>query len=61
MVNLITDITDENIKQKQLYGLMKQINDNLIKISQLYKWNPALKDQEPVNSKVIIQIPKSLL
>jgi hypothetical protein len=61
MVNLITDIPDENIKQKQLYGLMKQINDNLIKISELYKWNPALKDQEPVNSKVRIQIPKSLL
>uniref|UniRef100_UPI004048E8DD M56 family metallopeptidase n=3 Tax=Roseivirga sp. TaxID=1964215 RepID=UPI004048E8DD len=61
MVNLITDIPDENIKQKQLYGLMKQINDNLIKISELYKWTPALKDQEPVNSKVRIQIPKSLL
>lgn len=61
MVNLITDIPDQNIKQKQLYGLMKQINDNLIKISQLYKWNPTLKDQEPVNSKVRIQIPKSLL
>jgi hypothetical protein len=61
MVNLITDLPDENIKQKQLYGLMKQINDNLIKISRLYGWNPALKNQEPVNSKVRIQFPKSLL
>lgn len=61
MVNLITDLPDETIKQKQLYGLMKQINDNLIKISRLYGWNPALKNQEPVNSKVRIQFPKSLL
>jgi beta-lactamase regulating signal transducer with metallopeptidase domain len=61
MVNLITEIPDDDLKQKQLYAIMKQINNSLIEISTLYGWKPAIKENEPVSSKVRVQIPKALL
>jgi hypothetical protein len=61
MVNLVTAIAEDNIKEKQLFSLMKQLNDNLIKVSSLYRWKAAIKDNEKVSSRVRIQIPKTLL
>ena len=61
MVSLKTNVRGPEATQDKVYGLLRQINDNLIKVSDVYGWKPGEKEGTTVATKMRLEIPKELL
>lgn len=61
MVSLKSKVRGPEATQDKVYDLLKQINDNLIKVSDVYGWKPGEKEGTTVATKMRLEIPKELL
>lgn len=61
MVSLKSKVRGPEATQDKVYDLLKQINDNLIKVSDVYGWKPGEKEGTTVATKMRLTIPKELL
>ena len=61
LLNLKSKVRGAEKTQEKVYQLLKQINDNLIKASNIYGWKPGEKDGAIVATQMIVDIPQTLL
>ncbi len=61
MVSLKSKVRGSEETQDRIYDLLRQINDNLIKVSDVYGWKPGVKDGTTVATNMRLTIPKELL
>lgn len=61
MVSLKSKVRGPEETQDKIYDLLRQINDNLIKVSDVYGWKPGEKEGTTVATKMKLTIPKELL
>lgn len=61
MVSLKSKIQGPVATQAKIYDLLRQLNDNLIKVSDVYGWEPGEKEGTTVATKMRLTIPKELL
>ncbi|MCE7992809.1 MAG: M56 family metallopeptidase [Roseivirga sp.] len=61
MVSLKTKVRGPETTQDRIYDLLRQVNDNLIKVSNVYGWQPGEKEGNTVATKMRLTIPKELL
>ncbi|GAB5526759.1 MAG: hypothetical protein Roseis2KO_46310 [Roseivirga sp.] len=61
MVSLKSNVRGPEETQDKIYDLLRQINDNLIKVSDVYGWKPGEKEGNTVATRMRLTIPKELL
>lgn len=61
MVSLKSKVRGPEATQDKIYDLLRQLNDNLIKVSDVYGWEPGEKEGTTVATKMRLTIPKELL
>lgn len=61
MVSLKSKVRGPEETQDRIYDLLRQINDNLIKVSDVYGWKPGEKEGNTVATRMRLTIPKELL
>ncbi len=60
MVSLKSKVRGPEATQDKIWDLLKQVNDNLIKVSDVYGWKPGEKDGTTVATLMRLTIPKEL-
>lgn len=60
MVSLKSKVRGPEATQDKIWDLLKQVNDNLIKVSDVYGWKPGEKDGTTVATNMRLTIPKEL-
>lgn len=58
MLNLDSKVSGSDEKQDRVYKLLREVNNSMLTVSAIYGWKPGLKDDEAVNTKMTIEIPK---
>lgn len=61
MLSLKSNVEGTDEVQDKVFDLLKQLNDNMLKVSEVYGWEPGKKDGESVATQMRLSIPKELL
>lgn len=61
LLSLKSKVRGSKDTQKKVYALLRQVNDNLIKVSSVYGWKPGQKEGSTVATQMRVEIPKELL
>ena len=60
-LSLKSKVKGDDDTQDRVYDLLKQINDNMIKVSDVYHWKPGIKDGKRVATEMSLEIPLASL